>query len=1061
VVFRIFPKYSTPPFPKRKQAILEWLNLVSHTCHYMKAHWTILLVFICLCQLVHAQDNQLEFAIYQVKDGLSDNRVHDIVQDEQGFLWIATDNGLSRFDGKEFVNFSNLDSTHYIRRNTIYDICIGKDGRLYLGTDEGVDIFDPLNGQLQSILPGTEEEKGLLGSKVDALHLDKNNRLWVATDRGYSYQTSEDLQHFNYHFPLMSPDVFHHKNQLIYDFIEGQESPQHASRIFARASITQIWEMDEKGQRTQILPTPLLDQNESSSSPYDLNLDANGNLWAMNLETGAFKTNIYNEEHPQFVSQSFNKKLRSLCNWKTCINAQNENEIWLGGINHLARYFPKEDRYENLTSHLFELHGSAQMRVYKLFNDRQGNIWVSTGAGVIKISRKPKLFENYLEGIAMRALEAGEAGELFVGRNYSVDIFKPATQELQLFPANNFVNEGDSVFWLDPSCLVYRDQTLWVRGNASYNFAKAKYKERPTESWFDYVHIIDSDGLGWIGGAHLLMNYKEEQDTFVKYEDPKLPLNELDITCIYEGNDQRIWLGTDHGLFQLDKKKGVQKHYNPALLSKSEDLTDVPILALWEDHFDRLWIATLGGGLSCLDLKTEQFSRFTTLDGLPSNNVFGLIAEGDSCIWLSTSNGLSRYNLEQNLFINFSKEDGLLNEIYAKYSFAKGHDGQFFFGGSNGLDGFYPEKLLQQSVDTSSNLLLTHLSFFEGDEQTTQQYNYGLHELDKIELQHDDKFLALQFAWLNFDVRPQFSWRMDGLEKEWSLPSHNNKATYSSLPPGQYQLQVKATDGRGQWHPTPLSIPIIVNEAWYNTFWFRLLVLASVALLVFGISYAIFQTQLERRLAVERLRTKISSDLHDDVGSILTGLAMQSEILSHTTSNEKEKNRIDRIGEMSRSAMSRMRDTVWVLDARKDNWGSLKARMQEFLGETLEEKDIACNITFTNLDLEENIASDFRQTFYLIFKEAITNIIKHSNASKVNISLTGFHAKGGQGSPNDTTTNTRGKSITEMRIHDNGTKISKKVSAGLGLSNMQLRAKRIGAQLAIERGDGFCIILRK
>jgi len=133
-------------------------------------------------------------------------------------------------------------------------------------------------------------------------------------------------------------------------------------------------------------------------------------------------------------------------------------------------------------------------------------------------------------------------------------------------------------------------------------------------------------------------------------------------------------------------------------------------------------------------------------------------------------------------------------------------------------------------------------------------------------------------------------------------------------------------------------------------------VLASVALLVFAISYTFFQTQLERRLAVERLRTKISSDLHDDVGSILTGLAMQSEILSHTTSNEKEKNRIERIGEMSRSAMSRMRDTVWVLDARKDNWGSVKARMQEFIGETLEEKDIACQLTFTNIDLEDFIS---------------------------------------------------------------------------------------------------------
>ena len=209
-----------------------------------------------------------------------------------------------------------------------------------------------------------------------------------------------------------------------------------------------------------------------------------------------------------------------------------------------------------------------------------------------------------------------------------------------------------------------------------------------------------------------------------------------------------------------------------------------------------------------------------------------------------------------------------------------------------------------------------------------------------------------------------------------------------------------------------------------------------------------FVAQLEaeaerKKAALERLRIKISSDLHDDVGSILSGLAMQAELLQQRIP-ETEKDKLNRLSELSRSAMSRMRDAVWAMDARKDKWESLQDRMREFAEETLDEKGISYQINFENLNLQEVLSAEIRQNLYLIFKEAITNVFKHSNATQVKVNLTNM------------------ESAFEMLIKDNGnTKDINLNGAGLGLSNIKLRASRLHAVLEFIQKDGFGILLRR
>jgi signal transduction histidine kinase len=277
---------------------------------------------------------------------------------------------------------------------------------------------------------------------------------------------------------------------------------------------------------------------------------------------------------------------------------------------------------------------------------------------------------------------------------------------------------------------------------------------------------------------------------------------------------------------------------------------------------------------------------------------------------------------------------------------------------------------------------------------------------------------------------------MVGAESDWVI-SDRGFARYPKLRPGKYTFEVRSANADGVWQQEPLQLPITIQTPFYQTTWFYLLCILVVA----GMVGAWFQYRLNQALKLERMRVKISSDLHDDVGSMLSGLAMQSEILG-LNAQGKDKDRLQRIAETSRNAMARMRDTVWAIDARKDRLENLIDRMREHAEECLTPKDVQFSIQINGLENKLSLPSIIRQCVYLIYKEAITNITKHSNADRVRVVL----SKKGKG--------------LEMEICDNG-KVEEKSykPSGMGLSNMTMRAKQVHGDVRIETKDGFCIFL--
>ena len=297
-------------------------------------------------------------------------------------------------------------------------------------------------------------------------------------------------------------------------------------------------------------------------------------------------------------------------------------------------------------------------------------------------------------------------------------------------------------------------------------------------------------------------------------------------------------------------------------------------------------------------------------------------------------------------------------------------------------------------------------------------------------------FVAMEYS----DSRNNLcAYKLENYDQDWVAASNHGFARYANLPPGYYTFKVKAANSDGVWNETPKTLKIHILTPWWRTWWFYLLCISTIT----AIAYGIFNYRLQQALKIERIRVRISSDLHDDVGTLLSGLAMQSEILE-LTAPEKTKPKLQRISELSRSAMSRMRDTVWAIDARKDKLENLIDRMREHAEETLIPKDILLALEVDQLALSKNVPSQIRQALYLIYKEAITNCAKHSKGDKVSVRLQKFGPKG-----------------LEMSIHDNG-EVQQKAykTTGLGMSNMRMRAEQVGGTFQVDTSQGFLITVQ-
>ncbi len=813
-----------------------------------------------------------------VEEGLPHETVLSVIQDQDGFMWFATADGLSRYDGASFTVFRHdKENSNSLSNNNTFALIQSQDGLLWIGTDPGgLNVFDPKTQKFTFFMHSADDANSLADDSVWSLLEARDGSIWAGTRGGLSRLDRASGKFTNY---LPDPnDPRSLANPVVYRIYEdktgqiwvgtrgGLQRFEPATGDFSiyvndpnnplSLSNNNVWAMTEDSQGNFWIGTrrgglnlfdpatgtfkafkhdPADPESLSDDNIWSIFEDSQANLWVV-TENGGL--NLFNRATQKFKSfQHDSRDPLSLSNndvfWMT---EDRSGALWIssryGGVNILAPYQQRFGLYRSIPGNPNSL---SSNNVYSVFADQDGTLWVGTfGGGLNRIDAK--------------------SGQ--------VEIFKRDPNDPTSLSDDKIYN-------------VYRDEqgVLWVATSGgglnrmdpvSGKFTAYKYTaETPDVIGSNYLTTLDPAGNGqlWVGTLGYGLNlFDPASGKMIKeyFHDDKNP-NSLSEDTVYDVGVEksgRLWIATARGgLELLDPKTDTITHhrYNP------NDANSIPgdtVQAVYLDEANGwIWAGT-SEGLGRLELSTQTWKRFSTKDGLANDTIMGIQPDESGNLWVSTSKGLSRLRLADNTFTNFDSRDGLQGDQFTLAGSQRGPDGSLYFGGANGLTFFH-------GADISANPF-TPPVVFTGFDLFNQPVAVGseilpapIEKMDKLVLTYDDFVFRLKFAALSYQIPTKnlYQYKMEGFDKDWYPPSSNRDATYTNLAPGTYTFMVRAANNDGVWSDTPAKLVIEVLPPWWATWWFRAFLALLAILAIWGVftirthSILAINLELEKRVA--------------------------------------------------------------------------------------------------------------------------------------------------------------------------------------------------------------------
>jgi hypothetical protein len=492
-----------------------------------------------------------------------------------------------------------------------------------------------------------------------------------------------------------------------------------------------------------------------------------------------------------------------------------------------------------------------------------------------------------------------------------------------------------------------------------------------------------------------------------------------------------IWAGTYKGLYRINPKTHEVRQVS---LHPVPDIGINDILVAKDGSF---WMSTAGGGVIHYTIATGKSIQYSTAEGLSNNTVCGILEDDNNDLWISTYAGLSYFDKKSSQFTNYYVKDGLTSDEFNRKAFSKLPDGRMIFGGLNGYIIFNPNDALKN--EKPMNLLLTSFSKTNREGEVAETI-FGANELKEVIIYPDDTFFSFGFTLTDmYDPSGNnYDYQLKGFDNKWHSAGNDGVISFNTLPAGKYTLVIKGRINKGAQAQNEIEIPIIVKQVYYKTAWFILLMFLVAA----GIIYGVVWYRIRQIKKWQLLRTRIASDLHDEVGGSLVRITMLTDAMKREGLQNKTEEQLGVISGISRGAISTMKDVIWSIDARNDTLTGLVDHIHEHTHQMLVPAKIEFEFNDNGLKGNDKMEMNFRQHIYLIYKEAINNIVKHSGATLVKISIS------------------RQDGIFSMRIQDNGTGITNgKRSSGQGIENMKMRAAKMKANLEILTDNGTTILL--
>ncbi len=1012
-----------------------------------------ILLSIVTCRHAPAQSPYRYFNNLNVKDGLSNNKVNCLLQDRRGFLWIGTNDGLNRFDGKHFTIFRNRPhNTATISGNRISDMLEDEDGLLWIATSDGgltkYDYRMPASGQFTQYkyIPG--DSATIPVNIINALVQDKAGYLWLAS-------SGRSVIRFNKKTGVFTQPVKKGTKTALSLFLDASgvlwvgregggllkidtrtlayQNDENYNNLYAKlphAAITSlygdkqqniwygswdkiVYRFNNKLQKEESFKKEEgNDHSFNEDDARDFTEDGDGNLWIAGRYKGL---HIYDLKKEIFYNYQHDPAREGTIadNQVNCLFKDSKGLIWLGTEKGVSIYNPAQQFFIQT----FLPPAKEDILIYDFYKEGEA-LLIGTSNGIYiqdlftgQIVHRPIFFKN--NPLAVTSFYK-DGGQLYIGTDYSVFLYEPATNTIRLLPGT----EKDIVM-------------NKIIDSRVVSMLKDSIENRPVLLASPYGHYIayyDLEKKTWVSRMDSVKKIIQ------RYE-----IRDNLIRKFYQQSNGTIWLATaKSGLAKwIGQTSRVVTHYENDP-SKNQTISNNNVYDIAEDPRGNLYVSTYGGGLNYFNTRTSQFFHLAG----SSNLLEGISIDGRNNVWMITNGNLEKYNPSTQSFTGFTlpdiaKSGGVRGNIY------RDNKNGMYAAGLNFFIRFEPARIPDSSMQPIT--CFTDFRIFN--------VSYGELMLKKnIVLKYNQNYFTIEFAapaFFNGEV--QYEYMLENFDKEWVDAGTINTAGYSNLEAGNYVFKVRATNKKGDWDQQQASLIIRIRPPFWRTWWFYLLCAIATGGAVYGF-YLYRINELTKRQA---MRNKIAQDLHDNVGSTLSSISVYSQVAQIYNEQQKSqdlKGILEKIGTASVEMIGEMSDTVWAINPRNDNMETILQRMESFARPLLAARGISFDFTYNKATTHLNLEMSQRKNFYLIFKEAVNNALKYSGCSRLKVLITTVH----QTLCLEVSDN--GKGFEEEKLKER----MKKSLSGNGLTNMRRRAAEMKGTctIASEPGKGTTVTLR-
>ncbi|MFY9151758.1 MAG: two-component regulator propeller domain-containing protein [Prolixibacteraceae bacterium] len=837
---------------------------------------SILIVFsiwmqtsFCIAQTVTPIFNHLT-----VNEGLSSNRIWGIFRDSKDYLWMSTDVGLDKYDSYQIKKYRfDEKSSGTISSNNITCMYEDRTNQLWFGTVNGLNLYDPSKDYFKVFKNDSTDKNSISGNYISSILEDHEGTLWIVTDGNCLNSWDPKTQTFKqYRFEDKKNNLYAHSSRQICNDSKGYIWIVSFGRGILRFE-------HESGKFTRY-DDPSIDFGTNCYK--SLYIDNQDKIWIVTDGNGFFSYDPETSRFEQFGSNGdgFGTNRKNILD----IIPEDDRYILLavdqGGINRFDKISKKFDYI------MFDPtidNGLNNNGIWCFHKDREGILWIGTsGGGINYLNPKKEQFKLFKHTSNPNSLSYNFTGCLFedylgliwIGTDGGgVNTYDPKTGMFKSYthePANPYSLSGNVI----RSIVEDKDHDVWI---ATWDAGLNRY-DRKTGRFYHYLPEQDNpfsistksvwnaaiahNGTMWLSINNVGIDLFDKQKGVIKRfrPDPANPKTISSNECwlFFEDPAKNMWIGTEHGLNRYDSLTSTFKIYN---------FPENTVGAFHIDSAGNLWVGTYTKGLYFCSPEGEIIKTYDTSNGLPNNTIKSIVEDDHGNLWITSNSGISRLNRNTEKIRNYSKEDGLQGDQFFQQSFLKTRSGEIYFGGYNGFNSFHPDKLkdntfIPQVHITDFQIFNKHVtSGISGS-----QFETHISEAKEITLHSDQSVFSFSFAAINYThpEKNQYAYMMEGFEKDWNYTDATRRyTTYTNLDPGEYTFRVKASNNDGIWNENGHSVRIVILPPWWNTWWFKLIVISAVIFVLASIYLSRVRNLQKQKILLEKLVAIKTTELHE------------------------------------------------------------------------------------------------------------------------------------------------------------------------------------------------------